>query len=85
MNIKKLLLLCISVLSFAIVMAKTNSQKVEDLPYAQSDIIRCKECGFWDADPSCSAFPDLHVCRYWLRITTEVDDFCSKAERKDNG
>ena len=59
MNIKKLLLLCISVLSFAIVMAKTNSQKVEtDIPtswnnldtlFIQQDIDQKWWTGFNDA------------------------------------
>lgn len=53
-------------------------------PSVQTDIIRCRDCKYWDAGPSCSAYPDLHVCIYWMRrIVTEAEDFCSRAERRE--
>lgn len=45
---------------------------VEQLPSAQPEIIRCKECKFYDGRP-CGIVD-------WYNT---ADDFCSRAERKE--
>lgn len=60
--------------------------EIENLPSAQPDIIQCKDCKYWDSFPSCSAFSDLHICKYWMcKISTMEGDFCSRAERREDG
>ena len=51
---------------------------IEDLPSAQPEIIRCKDCRYyiWEID----------MCDYPYATAQNVvleDDFCSKAERKE--
>ena len=58
--------------------------EIEDLPSAQPEIIRCKDCKYWYAGEN------INYCRkFWdddgepklYRCT--ADDFCSRAERKE--
>ena len=43
-------------------------------------VIRCVECYFWDKEPSQTAMPEVHTCRYW-RIGTTCIDYCARASR----
>ena len=45
---------------------------LENVPSAQPEIIRCKEC-LWRIGRDCTRFTDLPVY---------MDDFCSRAERR---
>ena len=47
------------------------AEVIEELPSAQSDIIRCKECKHYDPNDHC-----------YLQ-GAEADDFCSYAERRE--
>lgn len=49
---------------------------IEEVPSAQPEIIRCKECIEWDSD---SEWCNRHGG------TMQENDFCSRAERRDNG
>lgn len=52
------------------------------LPSAQPEIIRCKDCVYWDSLPSSSA-PEYHECvKRPFHINTIAEDFCSRAERR---
>lgn len=44
---------------------------LEELPSAQPEIIRCKEC-LWRVGRDCTRFTDLPVC---------MDDYCGRAKR----
>jgi hypothetical protein len=43
-------------------------------------VIWCAECYFWDKEPSQTAMPEVHTCRYW-RIGTTCIDYCGRASR----
>ena len=43
-------------------------------------VIRCAECYFWNKEPSQTAMPETHTCRYW-RIGTTCVDYCARASR----
>ena len=43
-------------------------------------VIRCAECYFWDKEPSQTAMPEVHTCRFW-RIGTICVDYCARASR----
>ena len=71
---------------------------VGSMPSAQPEIIRCHQCGFWDRDTLQHNFNDF---RDWneaeclllaerdgyheINRYTEADDFCSRAERRNDG
>lgn len=46
----------------------------------QTELIRCEDCYFWDKEPSQTAMPEVHTCRYWRIGTTSVD-YCARASR----
>ena len=49
-------------------------KEINDLPSAQPEIIRCKECKHWDGVDTC----DVSDAPVW------DNDFCSMAERRSN-
>lgn len=56
-----------------------------ELPSAQPEIIRCKDCDFWNKDENilggiCDEWSDFEdsIIRY-----TKPDDYCSFGERKE--
>lgn len=58
-----------------------DPQQIMDLPSAQPEIIRCKDCKWWDFAPDNTMLPDWHRCRFYGTIHTRVDEFCSRGER----
>lgn len=44
------------------------------------ELIQCKDCSFWDKEPSQTAMPEIHTCRYWRIGTTSVD-YCARASK----
>ena len=65
--------------------------QIEKLPPAQPEIIRCKDCRWWDrrADGSpmgyCHACKHGHYSRHWeisIIRTYEENFFCADAERR---
>ena len=54
---------------------------IEDLPSAQAEIIRCKDCENWDTSWQNDYAPNYHYCP--LVDGTRRDDFyCADAERR---
>jgi hypothetical protein len=51
----------------------------------QPEIIRCKDCKRWDVSPSSTIAPMFHKCRGFKNHHTEATDFCSHAERREEG
>jgi len=49
------------------------------------EVVRCKDCRYWDAFPTASATPYMHECscRYPHRGTS-ANDYCSWAERRED-
>lgn len=63
----------------------TVSQPKKGRKKKTDGIIRCKDCKYWDNLPTCSAFPEYHECHAPGNHTaTTGEDFCSRAERKDD-
>lgn len=58
---------------------------IEDAPSAQSEIIRCKDCKFWKKYGYINGKPEFLPKCGFNQIYTSKDDFCSRAERKNNG
>ena len=55
---------------------------VRDMPTAQPEIIRCKDCEHWRERKYLKTTKRyVHFCRF-NAIYTEADDYCSKAERR---
>lgn len=52
-----------------------------DLLSAQPEIVRCRECKWWELTPDNTKLPDWHRCRRYGTIHTRVEDFCSRGER----
>ena len=56
-------------------------QGVKQMDAAQPEIIRCRECKWWDRCPSSTIAPLYHLCRRVGRMNMTADDFCSRAEQ----
>ena len=54
---------------------------MDNEPSAQPEIIRCRECKWWDRCPSSTIAPLYHLCRRVGRMNMTADDFCSRAEQ----
>lgn len=57
---------------------------IEKLPPAQPEIIRCKDCVWWDNCPASTIAPTYHRCKRVGRMAMEERDYCSYAERKED-
>lgn len=57
---------------------------IETLPSAQTELIRCKDCKWWDVLPSSTSAPAFHRCRGFEKHHTKADEFCSRAERRED-
>ena len=58
---------------------------LENLPSAQPDIIRCKDCKHYQfADNRAFGMP-IKMCEWFGFEDVDDFDFCSRAERKTNG
>lgn len=49
------------------------------------EVVRCKDCRFWNSFPTASSTPYIHECgcRY-PRRGTSANDFCSWGERRED-
>ena len=55
---------------------------IEKLPSAQPNIIRCKDCVYWDSLPS-RLTPEYHECvERPFHINTTAEDFCSRGREE---
>ena len=59
---------------------------IKKLPSAQPEIIRCKDCKYWN-NGSCEYREHAVNCQDYMvgDIETEAEHFCGYAERRDNG
>jgi len=63
---------------------KTTKKILNDLPSVQPEIIRCKDCKWYDmTDAGGTIEPIVYKCRRGSRLWREPHDFCSRAERKE--
>ena len=54
---------------------------LEDLPSAQPEVIRCKDCKYWDTTWQNDDAPNYHYCPM-LDGIREDDFYCADAERR---
>ena len=54
----------------------------EKLPSAQPEIIRCKDCRYYQDNND--SYPHIN-CKWDANETPDADDFCSGAERRTDG
>ena len=52
---------------------------IENLPSAQPEIIRCKDCRYYQDNND--GYPHIN-CKWDANETPDADDFCSGAERR---
>lgn len=52
---------------------------IKGLPSAQSEIIRCKDCRYYQDNND--GYPHIN-CKWDANETPDADDFCSGAERR---
>ena len=55
---------------------------IESLPSAQPEIIRCKDCRYYQDNND--GYPHIN-CKWDANETPDADDFCSGAERRTDG
>lgn len=68
--------------AISVIVAKCSSRIIIE-PVKEK--LCCSECKYWDEFPSSTIEQDFHECRYYtVRIHTKADDYCSKAERREN-
>lgn len=57
------------------------------LKNAESEIVRCKDCKHirrWRSEEAAQKFGQIYECAYGVFLAPHVDDFCSKAERRED-
>ena len=57
---------------------------IEGLPSAQPEIIRCKDCKYWDTTWQNDYAPNYHYCPM-IDSTRRNDFYCADAERRTDG
>lgn len=63
------------------------ARTIETLPSVDAvEVVRCKDCHFWEPMPSISATPEYHECkaRPLIRLHTAAEEFCSRGQRKED-
>ena len=56
--------------------------KIKELPSAQPEIIRCKDCKYWDTTWQNDYAPNYHYCPM-IDGTRRNDFYCAYAERRE--
>jgi len=58
---------------------------IEQMPSAQPEIIRCKDCRYYKLSNLSSMGMPIRICEYWKQEDVDDDDFCSRSERRTDG
>lgn len=61
---------------------------IKNLPSAQPEIVRCKDCKHvfrYRSEESAKKFGQIYECRHGVLNLPKLNDFCSKAERRTDG
>ena len=61
---------------------KRLDEWINNLPSAQPEIIRCKDCRYYQDNND--GYPHIN-CKWDANETPDADDFCSGAERRTDG
>lgn len=57
------------------------------LKNAETEIVRCKDCKHirrWRSEEAAQKFGQIYECAYGVFRAPQADDFCSKAERRED-
>lgn len=65
--------------------AKDAEKALNSLPSAQPKIIRCGECKYRGETEDGEYNPEDIVCAYWMSDGLRETDYCSYAERREEG
>ena len=57
---------------------------LNSLPSAQPEIIRCRDCKYWDQTWQSSCGPGYYYC-IMIDMVTNGDFYCADAERRQDG
>ena len=57
---------------------------IHNLPSAEPEIIRCRDCKYWDTTWESAWAKDYHYCPL-IDGTSKGDWYCADAERRTNG
>lgn len=58
---------------------------LDDIPTSDMvEVVRCEECTFWDAPPSCEGLARCQTGESGIRFR-KAYDFCSRGHKKING
>ena len=68
--------------SWGLGLIESYIKDIEELPPAQPEIVRCKDCKNWHTN--CLPVCEKHGCDV-ISDYTKPDDFCSWAERRTDG
>ena len=63
---------------------KSANEMILELPSAQPEVIRCKDCKYWDTTWESDYAPNYHFCPMLGRMR-EGDFYCADAERRTDG
>ena len=65
---------------------KTIERVINSLPSAQPEIIKCKDCKYWNSS-SCECPEHVVYCLDYMvgDMETEAEHFCGYAERRQDG
>ena len=56
---------------------------LDKVPSAEPEIVKCKDCTYWDEMPSSTFTPEYHECVVH-HINMRAEDFCSRARRRQD-
>ena len=48
------------------------------------NVVRCKDCDFYDHWDTSEPYREKHVCGYWDYLEIEPDGYCAWGERRDD-
>ena len=78
---------CVDLISRqAVLEGKTAIDAIKNLPSAQPEIIRCKNCKHlqkWRSEESAKKFGQIYECVINVLTCPKPDDFCSCGERRE--
>lgn len=54
-----------------------------EITLARKEIVRCRDCDYYDHWDASGPYREKHVCGYWDYYEINPDGFCAWGERKD--
>lgn len=54
-----------------------------EIVLARHEIVRCKDCDYYDHWEALGSYREKHACGYWDYLEIELDGFCAWGERRE--